>query len=215
MNNKDKLIFIQVMAIALMQLVAAQAFAVPVSGYSTFQEWSFPTSDRDGVAPDASTLDNPYGDPAAYIGDRASYGSAGWSLITDEMDFFVPNNPDLNRSKDMTITIDWMAGSGQAWPGWPQRPLLSVYPGYADGRIVFPEISILEQEPIAGAPLTRTVFGVTIVPNPMNEWVVFKGDIVVSHVSIDTDCWVPEPATIGLLIGGAIMAIRRNKKALM
>lgn len=113
----------------------------------------------------------------------------------------------------MQIEVDWMAGSGQGWPNWPKQPLLSVYPLYADpSLVVFPDISILSQELITGAaPSYKTIFSVTMEPNPMSEWVVLKGDIVVDHVAISTIC-MPEPATFGLLIGGAFMALRRKQK---
>jgi hypothetical protein len=213
--NRSKLISIQMSAIALVQVFAVAVFAAGVwSGPgTTFQEWSFPTSDKENVVPDAATKSNPYGDPSAWIGSRASYNSGTWALITDEMDFYIPNNPPPQVEKEMQIEVDWMAGSGQGWPNWPKQPLLSVYPLYADpSLVVFPDISILSQELITGAaPLYKTIFSVTMEPNPMSEWVVLKGDIVVDHVAISTIC-MPEPATFGLLIGGAFMAVRRKQK---
>ncbi|MGA2070635.1 MAG: PEP-CTERM sorting domain-containing protein [Sedimentisphaerales bacterium] len=222
--KRSKLILIQMLAITLVQVFTVAAFAAGVwSGPgTTFQEWSFPNSDMQNVAPDAATKSNPYGDPSAWIGSRASYNSGTWALITDEMDFYIPNNPQPRVEKEMQIEVDWMAGSGQGWPHWPTQPLLSVYPLYADpSLVVFPDISILSQELITSAaplyktvsvaPLYKTVFSVTMEPNPVSEWVILKGDIVVDHIAISTIC-IPEPATLGLLIGGALMAIRRGRK---
>ena len=215
--NRSKLI----LAIVLSQVFSVAAFAAGVwSGPgTTFQEWSFGTSSptMTPIASDDSGAGNPYGTPSSYLGSRAVYTAGGtgtWTLYTDEMDFFIPNNPQPQLIKQMQIEIDWMAGSGQnVWPGWPQRPLVSVYPYYGttNGLVVFPDISILQQGPIAGSPFTKTIFGVVIAPNPVNEWVILKGDIVVDHIAISTIC-TPEPATFGLLIGGAFMAIRRGRK---
>jgi hypothetical protein len=212
--NRSKLI----LAIVLSQVFTATVFAAGVwSGPgTTFQEWSFNTNSATPSSDD-SGAGNPYGTPSCYIGDRAVYSTDTWALNRDEMDFFIPNNPELNARKEMQIEIEWIPGSGQSsgGPVWPKRPLLSVYPEYAppnDGLVVFPDISILQQGLIPGSNLTKTVFGVVIEPNPVDEWVVLKGDIVVDHVAISTYCGVPEPATLGLLIGGAFMAIRRSRK---
>jgi hypothetical protein len=214
--NRSKLISIQILTIALVQIFAVAAFADPVwSGPgTTFQEWSFGTPSPT-PPDDLQGAGNPYGTPSCYIGSRAVYSPNGgtWTLYTDEMDFLIPNNPEPQPRKEMEIEIDWMAGSGQnVWPGWPQHPLLSVYPYYGptNGMVVFPDISILQQDPIAGSPLIRTVFGVIIEPNPVNEWVILRGDIVVDHIAISTIC-IPEPATLGLLIGGVLLAFKRRR----
>jgi hypothetical protein len=213
--NKSKLVSIQMLAIVLAQIFTVAAFATTdwpdwykQSG-TTFQEWSF--GDGSVTPPPDNGVMNPYGTPTCWIGSRAVYNKdlTAWSLITDEMDIFIPNNPALQAQKEMQIEVDWKAG-GQGF--LPQRPLLSVFPEYADGRVVSPDISILEPATqIPGSNLFKTVFWVDIEPNPASEWVILKGDIVVDHVAIATRC-IPEPATFGLLIGGAFMAIRRKGK---
>jgi hypothetical protein len=153
---------------------------------------------------------NSYGTPTCWIGGRAIYNQdlTAWGLNTDEMDIFIPNNPALQAKKEMQIEVDWTAGPGFL----PQRPLLSVFPGYADGRVVSPDISVLDPgSSIAGTNLFKTVFWVDIEPNPMNEWVILKGSIFVDHIAIATRC-IPEPATFALLFGGAFMAARRKQK---
>jgi hypothetical protein len=219
--KKSKLISMQILAIVLVQVFSVAAFAAGVwSGPgATFQEWSFANrnSPMSPIPSDDSGAGNQYGTPNCYLGSRAVYGTNGgtWTLNTDEMDIYVPNNPNNNPQtrKDMQIEIEWMPGGGQpSLPGWPKRPLLSVYPEFGDGSVVIPDISILSQIQIPGAALSyKTIFEVTIEPNPTDEWVVLKGDIVVDHIAISTIC-TPEPATLGLLIGGAFMAIRRGRK---
>ena len=209
--NRSKLISIQMSAIALVQVFAVAVFAAGVwSGPgTTFQEWSFPTSDKENVAPDTATKSNPYGDPSAWIGSRAGYNSGTWALITDEMDFYIPNYPNANPEKMMEIEVDWMAGSGQGWPNWPKQPLLSVYP--LPGTDNYPEVQLLSSETLITGGPTKQSLGSLWNRTRLSEWVVLKGDIVVDHVAISTIC-IPEPATFGLLIGGAFMAIRRGRK---
>ena len=196
--NRSKLISIQMLSIALVQVFSVAAFAAGVwSGAgTTFQEWSFGTrsSQMTPIPSDDSGAGNPYGTPTAWVGSRAVYSDNGgtWTLYTDEMDFFIPNNPEPQPIKQMQIEIDWMAGSGQnVWPGWPQRPLVSVYPYYGstNGLVVYPDITVLDPGTlIPGSSLYRSIFGVVIAPNPVNEWVILKGDIVVDHVAISTIC---------------------------
>jgi hypothetical protein len=214
MMKRSKLILMQMSAIALVQILAVTVLANPVwnGPGTTFQEWSFGTNSF-APSPDNGWV-NPNGSPACFIGRRAVYSDNGgtWALVTDEMDIFIPNNPPLRPRKEMRIEIDWKAGSGEAWPGWPQRPLLSVFPDYGtSGLVVYPDITILQQGLLPGTPFTRTEFEVFIEPNPRSEWVVLKGDILVDHIAISTIC-IPEPATLGLLIGGTLMAIRRRRK---
>ncbi len=212
---------IGITAIVLFVIVSAQtAFADPVwSGPgTTYQEWSFdtPSPTMTPIPSDDAGAGNPYGTPSSYLGSRAVYSTNGgtWTLLTDEMDFFIPNNPQPQLIKKMQIEIDWMPGSGQnVWPDWPQRPLVSVYPYYGptNGLVVIPDITVLDPGTlIPGSSFYRSIFGVVMAPNPVNEWVILKGDIVVDHVAISTIC-IPEPATIGLFIGGALLAFKRNR----
>ncbi len=215
-RNGSNRIWMQVVAFVAILAVTAQAGAGTYppewrgNSGTTFQQWSFSSSGRVNVQPDAAGLNNQYGDPFVWVGDRAVWNDSGaWAMITDEMDIFIPNNPQLQDQKQMQIEIVWSQG-GQGF--LPKRPLLSVYPQYEDSsKIVFPDISILDQQAVAGTNLVKTLFGVDIEPNPMNEWIVIKGDIVIDHLAVDTYC-IPEPATLGLLIGGAFMAIRRKQK---
>jgi hypothetical protein len=212
--NRNKTTDRQILAVALATMVlSATAFAAPAwrgtGGTVTFQQWSFNGTDpnRGPVAPDDGGLGNSFGTPALYVfGNSAQRSDGAWNLVTDEMDIRIPNSPELQPLKEMQIELIWMAAQNSFLP--PQ-PSISVTPVYADGRHVYPQVSLLGEDQANG--WTTTVFSVNITPNPASEWIYIKGGIIVDQVTVDTYC-CPEPATFGLLIGGAFMAIRRKRK---
>lgn len=126
------------------------------------------------------------------------------------MDIIIPNYQVPQPKKEMQIELIWRAAKQNFLP---DRPLIGVLPLYDNEGINYSEQIMLLEEGAAQAttPLIRTVFAVDIWPNPSSEWITIKGDIDVFRVAIDTRC-IPEPATLGLLIGGALMAIRRRRK---
>lgn len=198
----------RILAIALATMIlSATAFAAVDPGI-TSQQWSFATESRT-PQPDAGWSNN-YGIPSVWIGDRAQWNNGAWTLGTDEMDIIIPNYQVLQPKKEMQIELVWRA-AGQNF--LPDRPLIGVLPLYDDEGINYSEQIMLLEEGAAQAttPLIRTVFAVDIWPNPSSEWITIKGDIDVFSVAVDTRC-IPEPATLGLLIGGALMAIRRKRK---
>jgi hypothetical protein len=213
--NGNKLVGRRVLtAILITMALSAAAFAAPVwrgtGETTTFQQWSFngTESNRGPVAPDDGGLGNRFGTAALYVlGNSAQRGDGTWNLVTDEMDIRIPNSTELRPLKEMQIELIWMAAPGGLLP--PQ-PSVSVTPVYADPTLhIYPQVSLLGEDLVNG--WTRTVFSVNIMPNPASEWIYIKGGIIVDQVSIDTRC-IPEPATFGLLIGGAFMAIRRKNK---
>ena len=202
----------RILAIALATFVAIGSFSSPswaVNPNSTFQQWSFNGTEpnRGPVAPDDGGSGNGFGIPALYVfGNSAQRLDGAWNLVTDEMDIRIPNSPELRSLKEKQIELIWMAGQGGPLP--PQ-PSVNVTPVYADGRHVYPQVLLSSEDQTGG--WTKTVFSVDITPNPASEWIYIKGGIIVDHVSVNTIC-IPEPTTIGLLIGGAFMAIRRKHK---
>ena len=199
---------IPVIALAIMVL-STIAFAAPewrgTGGTTTFQQWWF--ADDDPTPSPSDGWINNYGTPSMRIGDRAEWNDGAWTLGTDDMDILIPNYEALQYKKEIQIELTWRA-TGQNF--LPDRPLIGVLPLYNYAGIkYFEQMVVLEES--AATPEVTTVFWVDIWPNPSMEWIVIKGDIDVLSVAIDTRC-IPEPATLGLLIGGAFMAIRRGRK---
>jgi hypothetical protein len=210
--------------VSVVVLVAVLSFGVcanaqypwGMDGMTTFQQWSFSQWDLGPVQPDAG-WDNKYGTdelPSPYMvvtGGNYQFKSISghtgiWAL--GELDFLIPNYPVAQPEKDIRIEITW---KGAELTFLPDTPLVGVVGFYNDEEII-PSVQILQDAPVPGTDGWKTsVFNISIWPNPANEWIAVKGDIYVDRVTIDTIC-IPEPATFGLLIGGAFMAIRRNRK---
>jgi hypothetical protein len=210
----------RILAIALATMILSTTAFAAIGSFSapswrgnsnaTFQQWSFNGTEpnRGPVAPDDGGLGNSFGTPALYVfGNSAQRSDGAWNLVTDEMDIRIPNSQELQPLKEMQIELIWKAAQDSFLP--PQ-PSVSVTPVYADQNLhIYPQVLLLGEEQADG--WTKTVFSVNITPNPIREWIYIKGGIIVDQVSIDTRC-IPEPVTFGLLIGGALMAIRRRRK---
>jgi hypothetical protein len=202
---------IGITAIILFVIVSAQTTYATVEDRSTFQQWYFNESEPNygPVAPCAGTLDNEFGIPLLYVGNRAQFlqGAApsAWALRNDEMDIYIPNYQDNSPQswKEITIGLTWKAGTESIVPDLPKDPVVWAYPqGQILGR---------KDEPHSYFPgWTSTTFTIDIQPNPKSEWVYIKNNILLHDVSISTVC-VPEPATIGLSIGGALLAFKRSR----
>jgi hypothetical protein len=66
-------------------------------------------------------------------------------------------------------------------------------------------------DPIVGTIWTQSIYSIVIWPNPREEWIAIKGDILVDKLDIKTTC-VPEPATMGLLSLGGLALLRSRRK---
>ncbi len=172
---------------------------------TTHESWSFPVWNYGPVLPDAG-WDNDFGTPQLVVSTASQWSSSvgqhnGVWTLSGEMDFIVPNYRVAQPEKDIWVEVTWK-GAGLSY--LPDKPLLGIECDY--DRVV-----IERQETPLTDGWTTTLFKLNVYPNPSTEWIVLKGDILVDSVTIDTIC-IPEPATLGLLIGGAFMAIRRKHK---
>jgi hypothetical protein len=187
-------------------------FAAPTAlgKFTTSQLWLFDEEDRNPVA---DVVDNPYGDPALQVVP----GTGGWAdgvwALSGEIDVIIPNRPVVDGYKEITITLRWSAGENlDAF--LPDMPLVGVT---AIGRDpTGAPIQVLEKMTMdvvhdPGIDWTVSVYDITIWPNPVEEWIAIKGDILVDSLKIETDC-IPEPATMGLLGLGSLALLRIRRK---
>jgi hypothetical protein len=179
---------------------------------TTLEQWLFSDS---SVLPSPDDVHNPYGTPELWIGGRATYYESidsykgVWAPGTDEIDVLIPNtdNTSSDTYKNIWIEITWKAAGLTVRPRIPSNPLVGVAPDGGYDAMNFTRSDTL----IDDSGWYRTIVMVDIWPNPISEWITIKGDIYIDEITIDTRC-VPEPATFGLLIGGAFMALRRKQK---
>ena len=169
---------------------------------STFQQWDFSTNNP---TPPPDVVDNPYGTPllrVTSIGDWIP-GPGAWPL-SGEIDVYIPNWPELRPEKEIWLQLTWKATDVD--PFLPNEPLIGVAP--------FTSMNIFHMEDQdLGNGWVHTPFKINIWPNPFEEWITIKGDILVDQLTIDTIC-IPEPATLALLgIGGLITLIRKRRSA--
>ena len=197
-------------ALVVLMVCATDALSSPSwnpGPTTTYEKWSFSAWNYGPVLPDAG-WDNDFGTPQLVISTSSQWSSSvgqhsGVWTLSGEMDFIIPNYPDVTRpEKDIWAEVTWK-GAGLSY--LPDKPLLGIECDYD-------EVVIQRQDTVLGDGWTTTLFKLNVYPNPTTEWIVLKGDIMVDSVTINTIC-IPEPATFGLLIGGAFMAIRRRQKS--
>jgi len=169
---------------------------------TTSQIWYFET---DALTPAADVVNNPNGDPLLQVvpGPGGWLEPGIWSL-SGEIDIIIPNDPTLRERKEIQLELLWAPG-GQD-PFLPDRPLVGV------SAVPMDALSMaVTDEPAAGGDWILSTYQITIWPNPPEEWIAIKGDILVDQIAIETKC-VPEPATLGLLSLGAVTLLRYSRK---
>ena len=177
----------------------------PGSTYAEWDTWDFEIPDDHFLA-DAEF--NPYGtpevvDPVGFAEVLSIYDGRSDVLHTtdgDWMELHIPNSSDPNPFKDIYLQIVWH------WDGAIDIPDVYVP---STGTTV----SITDEFPLeAGWWYTR--FQIHIEPNPDFEeidlWPADFSDMYIDQIVIDTLC-APEPATMGLLLIGAVAALRRRR----
>lgn len=171
---------------------------------TTHHIWYFDSPD---VSPAPDVVDNAAGIPPAEMlvtpGPQGGHVDGAWEL-SGEMDIIVYNDPTLNDKKIIDIMLTWRPGDLDSF--LPKMPGILVS---ADG-MTRSEMDVMN-DPISDTWMLST-YHITIWPNPEQEWIAIKGNIVVDALDIKTEC-IPEPATMGLLGLGSLALLRYRRKS--
>ncbi|MCJ7693777.1 MAG: PEP-CTERM sorting domain-containing protein [Sedimentisphaerales bacterium] len=170
---------------------------------STFQLWNFSTPD---LEPLPDIVENPFGSPILRVNpfDGQWMELPGAWPLSGEIDVYIPNYPEIRPYKEIWIQLTWMPVDLNPDPFLPNAPVIGVTP--------FDTMQMTRGDDIdLGNGWTNSLFMVTLWPNPTEEWITIKGNIVVDQLVIDTIC-IPEPATVIILGIGGVLALKRKKR---
>jgi len=204
----DKLFFL-CMAVALTTgSMAYAAYSPEWRGEpgSTYQLWEFGSDDLYIPVPDVNV--NPYGaselrvTPATGHDWLDVYGDEhGIWPLSGEIDILIPNLDELRPEKRIWILLKWQPVDNCFLPTAPLVGISS--PG-------FEGMSMEQTNMDIGTGWIYSIFDIVIWPNPFEEWITIKGDILVDQLVIDTIC-IPEPATICLLGLGTLILLKKRR----
>ena len=131
-------------------------------------------------------------------------GRPGVWALSGEIDVIIPNNPALEEYKTITIDLVWKPGGIDDF--MPDMPLVGV------SAVPMNSMEMTKADDLAlGDGWWHSHYDIIIRPNPPEEWIAVKGDILVDELAIETEC-VPEPATMGLLSLGGLALLRFRRK---
>jgi len=179
---------------------------------TTYEEWRF-DDDINPAVPEV--INNLYGQATATItigdlgegwlydllgGSQTGYwdlGGEGGQITLD-----IDNRPEPLPYKEIWLQVTYYVGISVA-------PIVDV-PG-AD--LLSTQTILVEEDIFGGWFLDQTVW--RIEPNPPYEQIILMSDVsggsVVDQIVVDTIC-IPEPASIGLLVLGGLMVLRKRRQ---
>jgi hypothetical protein len=175
---------------------------------STFQEWDFSTDDPFPL-PELSTYFNPYGTTELMVDGHGwvdEFGSrSGIWALSGQIDTYIPNRPVIEGEKGIWVQLIWkgMEVLPDPNPYLPEEPIIGIAP--------FNFMTMTRSDESLDEGWVYSLFEINIWPNPIEEWVTVKGDIIVDYLSIDTIC-LPEPATLLLFGAAGLLNICSRKK---
>jgi hypothetical protein len=200
-----------VLILGVLAILSADAFSMPVwrktGATTTFEEWSFKEWNYYGPFEPDPNWKNDFETPLLQVSNTAQWTEymgqhQGVWTLGGEMDLMIPNFQVAQPKKEIWLELTWKGSSTRGF--LPNKPIIGIGCDYEDMQM-HQELLTTDNE-----GWNTTLFKIDIWPNPPLEYITIKGNILVDQVVIDTEC-IPEPATLGLLIGGVFLALRRKR----
>ncbi len=171
---------------------------------TTYQIWEFSTPDTILLPDD---FDNPYGDPNLRI---IPFGNSGWvpdpgAWALGEIDIRIPNLNKPNEYKIIQIQLTWQKAYNDDF--LLSEPLIGITATPLPNNT---QIGSRSDNYQVVPGWIHSTYNILISPNPFEEWIAIKGDILIDQLVIDTIC-TPEPATICLLGLGTLTLLRKRR----
>ena len=172
---------------------------------STYQFWDFSTADLAPLPEDG--YENPFGplpadvQPASGIWYSEKDGHFGVFPLSGNIYVPIYNFPEPWDQKIIQVQLTWLSKTD----GVPQIEAMGDDGVWMDG------VHIAEKDVVLDQGWMHSTYLVILQPNPTQETVHIFGDIYIDDLVIDTLC-IPEPATLALMIFGAIMLVAEQKK---
>lgn len=172
---------------------------------TTHQVWNF---DQDDPMPLPEVIELGDGIAEGRLkvtpGPQGSWIDGAWEL-SGEIDIILDNDDTPRDYKDIDIWVTWK-------PGTLNEPFMFTQPGVLVSAFGTTKSQTdIYHDTNAASGWTVSHYDITIWPNPTEEWIAIKGNILVDRVEIKTEC-IPEPATMGLLGLGSLALLRNRRK---
>lgn len=173
---------------------------------TTYQEWSFSSPE---IMPVPDSVINPFGPPELRVTTTVPWiPDPGAFQLVGEIDIHIFNQPIQNPEKEIWLQLTWMPGPREQFPFLPDQPVIGIFTNPFFDSVV---MSARQDQEDLTSGWIHSLFKINVWPNPNEEWITIKGDIIVDNVIVDTRC-VPEPVTLVLFGSAGLLTLLQKKK---